>query len=282
MIQLLRAQLRRASDLSKDAAFAVGFVGKAGLLQDISIPGVASFTRDLLRVRMGPHLAVLFHARTHPNRPALVCGDRQWSYSQLNDSINQLARSLGLLGLSNGEAVALMLPNCSEHVVAQETMPRVGAIAVQIGTRLKSAEIAHVLDNAAPQIMIYHHSYEQEVKRAIQQGGFLEESQLLVVGAPSAAAVFGSRYEEVVDSQSVELAAVAGGSEGGVIIYTSGTTGSPKGASRSWKDTDLFSVADMMRQAGMRSDDRHLVVLSLIHISEPTRLWSGSRMPSSA
>ena len=24
------------------------------------------------------------------------------------------------------------------------------------------------------------------------------------------------------------------------------------------------------------------VVLSLIHISEPTRLWSGSRMPSSA
>lgn len=265
MIQQLRAQLRRATELSRDAFFALDFVSKSGLLQDISIPGVATFTRDLRRVRMGPHLAVLFHARTHPARPALIYQGQTWSYHELNTQINQLARSLTLLGLSNGEAVALMLPNCSEHIVAQETMPRVGAIAVLVGTRLKSAEIAHVLDNSAPQVMLYHYDYAGEVKRAIDQGAFLEESQLLVVGAPEGAPIFGSRYEDVVLKQSTELSAIAGESEGGVIIYTSGTTGSPKGASRSWKDTDLFSVADMMTQTGMRSDDRHLVVCPLYH-----------------
>ena len=34
--------------------------------------------------------------------------------------------------------------------------------------------------------------------------------------------------------------------------------------------------------AGYRDAFRLLLRLSLIHISEPTRLWSGSRMPSSA
>lgn len=265
MLQLLRSQLRRAGELSRDAFFALDFVGKSRLLQNISIPGVATFTRDLRRVRIGPHLAVLFHARTHPDRPALLCGDQQWSYSELNAEINQLGRSLALLGLSSGEAVALMLPNCSEHVVAQETMPRIGAVAVQIGSRLKCAEIAHVLDNSSPQIMIYHYAFEAEVKRAIQQGAYLEESQLLVVGAPEGAELFGSRYDEVVSTQSSALPARSGTGDGGVIIYTSGTTGSPKGASRSWKDTDLFSVADMMTQTGMRSDDRHLVVCPLYH-----------------
>jgi fatty-acyl-CoA synthase len=265
MIQQLRSQLRRATELSRDAIFALDFVGKARLLQDISIQGVASFTRDLRRVRIGPHLAVLFHARTHPDRPALICGDTRWSYSELNSKINQLSRCLALLGLSSGEAVALMLPNCSEHVVAQETMPRIGAVAVQIGNRLKCAEIAHVLDNASPQIMIYHYDYEADVRRAIQQGSYLEEEQLLVVGAPEGAEIFGSSYDEVVPSQSEALPARSGDGDGGVIIYTSGTTGSPKGASRSWKDTDLFSVADMMRLTGMRSDDRHLVVCPLYH-----------------
>ncbi len=265
MIEQLRSRLRRATELSRDAIFALDFLGKAQLLREISLPGVASFTKDLLRVRPGPHLAVLFHARTHPDRPALVCQTLRLSYSELNIRINQLSHCLALLGLSDGEAVALMLPNCSEHVVAQETMPRIGAVAVQIGTRLKCAEIAHVLDNSDPQLMIYHYDFEGEVKRAVQRDTGLEESQLLVVGAPAEAEVFGSRYEEMVSGQSEELPARRGASEGGIIIYTSGTTGSPKGASRSWKDTDLFSVADMMTQTGMRSDDRHLVVCPLYH-----------------
>jgi fatty-acyl-CoA synthase len=68
-----------------------------------------------------------------------------------------------------------------------------------------------------------------------------------------------------VAGQKEDLPPRIGSGEGGVIIYTSGTTGSPKGASRSWKDTDIFSVADMMKQTGMRSDDRHLVVCPLYH-----------------
>ncbi len=265
MIQQLRAQLRRATDFGRDAVFALDFVGKSRLLQDISLPGVASFTRDLRRVRMGPHLAVLFHARTHPDRPALLSGDTRWSYRELNANINQLSRSLALLGLSGGEAVALMLPNCSEHIVAQETMPRIGAVAVQIGSGLKFAEIAHVLDNANPQIMIYHYSFEADVKRAIQQGSYLEASQLLVVGAPPDAELFGTSYDDMIASQSDALPAHSGAGDGGVIIYTSGTTGSPKGARRSWKDTDLLPVTAMMSQTGMRSDDRHLVVCPLYH-----------------
>jgi fatty-acyl-CoA synthase len=62
---------------------------------------------------------------------------------------------------------------------------------------------------------------------------------------------------------------VRGGDGGGVIVYTSGTTGKPKGANRSWKKTGFESVADMIYQVGMRSDDRHLCVCPLYHSAAP-------------
>jgi fatty-acyl-CoA synthase len=54
-----------------------------------------------------------------------------------------------------------------------------------------------------------------------------------------------------------------------VIVYTSGTTGKSKGAHRNLKTTGLESVADMVLQVGIRSDDRHLVVCPMYHSMAP-------------
>ncbi len=261
----IRLHLRRAEELAKDARVALGFVATSKMLRELSLLGMASFAGHLPKLRFGRHVAVHFHAQARPQREALVCGHTRLTYSAFDEQINRLVRALGMLGLSSGEAVALMLPNCIAHLVAQETLPRVGALAVQIGCRLKSEEISHILDNSSPQLLIYHHSYEHEVRLAVQQGAYLEESQLLVVGAPEGACVYGQRYETLLSQQSPELPITRGAGAGGVIIYTSGTTGKPKGATRSWKDTGIISVADMMAQTGMRSDDRHLVLCPLYH-----------------
>jgi fatty-acyl-CoA synthase len=54
-----------------------------------------------------------------------------------------------------------------------------------------------------------------------------------------------------------------------VIVYTSGTTGKAKGAHRTWRQTGLEPVADMVLQIGARADDRHLVVCPLYHSAAP-------------
>lgn len=265
MLDLLRLRIKRAEELSRDALVALDFVAKSQMLRDLSLSGVATFASHLPRLKIGPHVAIHFHAQTRGDHEAVVCGNTRLTYKEFDDEIIRLSRALASLGLSSGEAVGLMLPNCLEHLVAQETMPRVGALAVQIGYRLKGEELAHIFDNSSPQILIYHHSYEHEVRLGIQMGEYLEESQLLVVGAPEDAEVYGTRYEELLALQSTELPHTKSAGEGGVIIYTSGTTGKPKGATRSWKDTGIISVTDMMAQTGMRNDDRHLVVCPLYH-----------------
>ncbi len=265
MLDQLRIRLKRAESLSRDALVALDFVAKSQILRDIRLAGMAAFARDLPRLKVGPHVAIHFHAQAHPDKEAVVCGETRLNYQQFDEEIIRLSRALGSLGLSSGEAVALMLPNCLEHLIAQETMPRVGALAVQVNGRLEADEVAHVLSNSRPQILIYHYEYERCIRMANVGDELLEEAQLVVVGAPEGAEIYGERYEELVASQSTQLPHSKGAGEGGVIIYTSGTTGKPKGATRSWKDTGMISVAHMMSQTGMRIDDRHLVVCPLYH-----------------
>ncbi len=265
MFQLIVSKLKHVEELAKDALLTLQYMGESKILTQRSLPGVAAFTLNIWNLKVGPQLAIPFHAKTRGQHPALRCGDRVWTYKELNEEINQLSRALAMMGLYGNEAVALMLPNCSENLIAQETMPRIGAVVAQIGYRLKADEIAHILDNAQPQILIYHYDYEQEVKRANLADRFLDPEQLMVVGAPEGVEVYGSRYEELVYTQAKAMPKLRDSGEGGVIIYTSGTTGAPKGATRSWKDTGLVSVTDLMAKTGIRSDDVHLVVCPLYH-----------------
>ncbi len=261
----LRSKLKYIEKLAKDALFTLQYVGESKVLHRRSLPGAATFSKDIWKLKIGPQLAIAFNARTRGDQCALIFGDKSWTYKELDQEINQLSRALASMGVSGKDAVGIMLPNCSEHLIAQETMPRIGVVAAQIGYRLKSAEIAHILDNADPQILIYHYLYEAEVRGANAGDTFLETSQIMVVGAPEGVETYGLRYEEIVGSQQREMPILRDAGAGGVIVYTSGTTGKPKGASRSWKDTGLVSVTDLMAKTGIRSDDVHLVVCPLYH-----------------
>jgi len=52
------------------------------------------------------------------------------SYSELDERIIQAANGLRLLGVIPGDRVALVLPNCPQHVIAFHEVLRLGAIVV--------------------------------------------------------------------------------------------------------------------------------------------------------
>ena len=61
-------------------------------------PGrVAQFVRDARQTRLGPHLAVMYHGATHPDREAIVeygeHGVRRLTWGEL-DAIDQPARRM--------------------------------------------------------------------------------------------------------------------------------------------------------------------------------------------
>ena len=278
-----RVRLRRGQGLA-----ALRIMNRAGVLRSIRPQHLARMALSARGSLVGPHLAVMLHAQMRPDHPAVIDPHRRLSYAELEQEVNQLCHALVARGVGPGDRVALMLPNCAEFIVALEALPRIGATAVQIGARLKAGEVGYILDNSHPRAMIYHASMADVVAEARRQTGGLEPEQLLVVGTEAgtgAAAVAGQPYAGALRDQPgdrpppVRRRARRNGHgtgaeateeiDSGVIVYTSGTTGKPKGASRSFSQTGLDAVAEMVERIGISNQDRHLVVCPLYHSAAP-------------
>ena len=246
----------------------------------------AQFARGARQTKLGPHLAVMFHAAAHPDKEAIVeygdNGVRRLTWGEFDATINRLAHALVARGVRGGSRVALMLPNGSEYLIAQQALARLGATAVQIGYRLKAGEIAYILDNSQPTATIVYGDYVGamlEARKQANKGGAIlvvpgagSESRPLHLGSgdvkPGDAEV--EDWHRALAAASPDVPPKTSGGDGaGVIVYTSGTTGKPKGANRSYRKTGFESVADMILQAGMRADDRHLVTCPLYHSAAP-------------
>jgi fatty-acyl-CoA synthase len=254
------------------ARLAASLLRSTGVVRPMRPGQLARFVRAARNTKVGPHLAVMFHAATQPTKEAVVeygaTGVRRLTWEELDGTINRVGHALVDRGVGGGERVAVMLPNGLEFLIAQQALARIGATAVQIGYRLKAGEIAYILGNATPKATIIHGEYLAPMIEARALAA--STSPLLVVHAPGDLPPGVDDWDRALAAVSPDLPPrVVGGDGGGVIVYTSGTTGKPKGAARSWRQTGLDSVADMILQCGMRGDDRHLVVCPLYHSAAP-------------
>jgi fatty-acyl-CoA synthase len=232
------------------------------------------FLRGAVRVPFGPHLVMMYHAAAHPDREALVeytaGGVRRMTWGELDATINRLANALFARGVTGKSRVALMLPNGGEYLIAQQTLARLGATAVQIGYRLKPGEIAHILSDAEPRATLVHADHLAAMTEARAQAG--TAGPMIVVGDRAASAALGpgdAEWDRALAQASPHAPPRTRGDGGGVIVYTSGTTGVSKGALRNWRSTGIEAVADLVVQVGIRADDRHLVVCPLYHSAAP-------------
>ena len=70
-------------------------------------------------------------ARDYPDAPALQFFGRTTSYRELNYAIDRAAAGLRDQGVSTGDPVAIVLPNCPQHIVAFYAILRLGAVVVE-------------------------------------------------------------------------------------------------------------------------------------------------------
>ncbi|HVV88697.1 MAG TPA: AMP-binding protein [Kofleriaceae bacterium] len=240
-------------------------IRKTGVVRAISLRGLAPFALEARHSKVGPHLAIMWHARMNPDKECVVDGDRRLTWGDFDREVNQLGHALAARGGAGGR-VACVLGNNVEYLITQQALARIGGTGVQIGYRSKPAEIAYVLGNAEPSAAVVGAAYLPAFTEAMTEAG--QHPRLIVVGGGEPAQ--GDRWDDAIarcDGASPPRPGGDGG--GGVIVYTSGTTGKPKGATRNWRQTGIASVADMIAQVGMNHDDRHLVACPLYHSAAP-------------
>ena len=97
-------------------------------------PWIASYAEvpdDLAPVSGSLIDIVAASARDYPDAPALQFFGRETTYAQLQDAIDRAAEGLRDLGVRAGDPVAIVLPNCPQHIVAFYAVLRLGAVVVE-------------------------------------------------------------------------------------------------------------------------------------------------------
>jgi long-chain acyl-CoA synthetase len=191
-------------------------------------------------------------ARDLPDHEALVCGDRRWTYAQLDASVNRGARALSELGIRAGDRVACSLPNCPEIVIAFLSAMRIGAIWVGINRVLAPPEKRGILQDCDATLFLS----DRAGVEAISAGS--TPARRVVVAADEADSWF-TLAESMADDPLDHVLDPQGPA---AIAYTSGTTGEPKGAVHSQRNLILLAIGQ--RELGRIFDEARIgVVLPL-------------------
>ncbi|MDQ6649221.1 MAG: AMP-binding protein [Actinomycetota bacterium] len=204
-------------------------------------------------------------AAAHAGKAAVVAGDRELSWADLDAAVDRAAGAYVGLGLVPGDRVALALGNVPEFAVAYFGALRAGLVALPVNTSYTPAELTHlVADSGARASVVSRALAETYVELARQDN---ELGHVLV--AATNAAPEGSRVFDEMLSQASPYSgdAAAGDEDLAVLIYTSGTSGRPKGAMLSHRAllANLQQIGEIQPPLAA-SDDVVLLVLPLFHI----------------
>ncbi|WP_309475491.1 non-ribosomal peptide synthetase [Pseudomonas putida] len=147
------------------------------------------------------------HAALTPDAPAVLQGERQWTYQQLEQHANRLAHHLLGLGVKPGDRVALLLPRSFDLLAAQLAVSKCAAVYVPLDSNAPAERQAFMVADSDARVLLTLAS-EAPIGQVVR----VELDRCELGDCPTHSPGL------VVDTESAAY-----------IMYTSGSTGSPKG-----------------------------------------------------
>lgn len=92
-------------------------------------------------------------ARDRAGHPALVYLGERYSFRDLEELVEGLARGLERLGVEAGERVVLYMPHCPQWVVTWLALRRRGAVAVPISPQYGPRDVGYVVRDAGASVL---------------------------------------------------------------------------------------------------------------------------------
>ena len=180
----------------------------------------------------------------------LRSGAREWTFRQLHDSANAVARGLLARGHQRGARIAILAENSVEFTLAYLGIMRAGLVAVPINFRLPAETIGYVLkDSEAAAVIV-------DSQRSGLVPSRYSAFNIDTTGDDSFAALLDPGSFESVRPDAGEIAE---------ILYTSGSTGRPKGVPLS-HDGQLWALVRYL-SAQSEEQERTLVVAPTYHMN---------------
>ncbi|MEP1123997.1 MAG: AMP-binding protein [Ilumatobacter sp.] len=176
-------------------------------------------------------------ADAQPEHVAVVIGDHERTWRELDDRAARLAAALASRGSGLDTRVAQLMYNCPEYLESAYAAFKLRASPVNVNYRYKAPEIAYVCDNAGAEVLVFHGSLADRVDEARSMMPTVTTLVQVDDGSPL---IDGAEwYHEIVDATGPAPRIERSG-EDTLMLYTGGTTGNPKGVV--WRHVDLFGA----------------------------------------
>ena len=253
--RLQRAFVRLMEALSVDADRPVGMIAASDPADDALLSRANSTRRD------EPRLGIVeqFEAQVgqSPDAVALVFGDEELSYAQLNGRANRLARRLRNRGVGTDVVVGLALDRGVEMMVALLAVLKAGGAYLPLDPDYPPERLSHMLRDSGAALVLTQRTLLEQFSPVLEETG--AEAWLL-----------DEKQQEGGDAGNLDIAVHL--ESLAYVIYTSGSTGLPKGVMVRHDAVTNF-LATMAERPGLTAEDRVLGLTSLSFDIAVLELW---------
>jgi acyl-CoA synthetase (AMP-forming)/AMP-acid ligase II len=179
-----------------------------------------------------------------PDRVALICGEEQLTYAQLEEKANRLAHYLLDRGVKKDDKVGLYCRNRIEIVIAMLGIVKAGAILVNVNYRYVEGELRYLFDNSDMVALVHERQYSDRVANVLPDTPNVKTVLVVEDGTDGDSQGYarygGVDFFSAIAESSPERDFGERSADDIYLLYTGGTTGFPKGVM--WRHEDIYRV----------------------------------------
>ena len=210
--------------------------------------------------------ALLFSAKRHPSKTAIIIRGEEFTYSSLRDNSEKLASFLVSSGIKKGDRVAICMNNSWSSVVSIYAVTLAGAVFVIINPQTKANKLGYILKDSGAKILITEVFLKKEFLKSLD---YTEDINKIIITGKTDIELNHDGIE-FVGFESILLNEIKCleafpkiiPNDLAAIIYTTGSTGFPKGVMMTHQAM-VFASWSLIEYLRLNEEDRIILLLPL-------------------
>ena len=210
-------------------------------------------------------IALIFKSPSNPEAES-------WTYSQLEQCVNDWTERLQALGVKSGDHVGLLLTNHPRYIIIVHALVKCEAIAVFLNIRLTVPELHWQIEDSHIKYLVCD-EFTQSTANSLEQQ--FDNLNLVVMNSHSQKSPSFSQHQKLLSPSPCGRGARGEGlnlenTQG--IFYTSGTTGKPKAVPLTYQNHFHSAIASTLN-LGLNPNDNWLLCMPLFHVGGLAIAW---------